>query len=126
MCQRIYIASRTELSPVRKRKGAPYLGLHPLDDADRTIRRLFPTAKFPHLYVAEAFAPCGCGFPEVVAGKKRRRAEPEAASTMRRLAAALQPAVKGRPTVKVLLSYLGDEDEPVVEGRTISLGDLED
>jgi hypothetical protein len=126
MCQRLYIASRTQLSPVRKRKSAPHLGLHPLDDADCSIRRLFPAAEFPHVYVAEAFAPCGCGFPEAIVGQKRRKVEPEAACTMRRLAVTLQPAVKGRPRVKLLLSCLGDEDEPVVQGRTISLVDLED
>jgi hypothetical protein len=126
MCQRLYIASRNELSPVRKRKSAPHLDLHPLNDADDSIRGLFPVAEFPHIYVAEAFAPCGCGFPEAIPGRKARKREPDAVGTMKRLAEALRPAVKGRPRVRLLLSSLGSEDEPAVEGRTVSLGELED
>ena len=125
MCQRLYIASRTKLTPTSKRKDAPYLGVRPLEGAREVFRQAFPAAECPYLYAAEAFAPCGCGFPEALEGRERRKVEPEALLTMRRLVEVLRPAVKSRPRVRLLLSFLGDDDEPTSEGRTIGLNDLE-
>jgi hypothetical protein len=83
-------------------------------------------ADFPHLYVAEAFAPCGCGFPEDLPNRKARKLEPEAQVTMERLSQSLQPAVKGRPRVKMLLTCLPDDEEQAHAERTVTLADLRD
>jgi hypothetical protein len=125
MCQRLYIASRTELTPMSKRKDAPYLGVRLLEGDREAFRQALPAEEFPYLYAAEAFATCGCGFPEALEGRERRKGDPEAIHTLRRLVEVLRPAVKSRPRVKLLLSFLGDEDEPTSEGRTIGLDDLQ-
>lgn len=125
MCQRLYIASRTELTTVRKTKAEPHLELRRAVAADAHARERFSRSDFPHLYVGEAFAPCGCGFPEELPRERKRLPERDEARTMRRLAESLRPAVRGRPRVQVLLCFMGDEDREVTPGRTVTLDELQ-
>ena len=122
MCQRLYIASRTKLAERRKTRDAPYLQVVPAETAE--VRRHFSRADFPYFYVAEGFAPCGCGFPEELPGRKARSVDASEKATMASLEAILQPAVRGRPRVQLVLSVEGQEDSPVTPGRDILLSDL--
>ena len=124
MCQRLYVATRTGLTRVKKTRADPYLDLRPLPPGDGRVRRHFNLAEFPYVYVAEAFAPCGCGFPEELPRGKRRRAEKEERETMARLAECLRSAVRARPRVQLLLCFLGDEDGEASTGRTVTLSEL--
>ena len=124
MCQRLYIASRTELAPISKRTDTPYRGVRALGGAREACRQALPAAGVPYLCAAEALAPRGCGLPEALEGRARRKVEPEAILTMRRLVEVSRPAVKRRPGVRPPLSFLGADDEPTSEGRTIGLNDL--
>jgi hypothetical protein len=114
------------LTRVKKTRANPYLDLRPLDQGDTRVRGRFSGSEFPYLYVAEAFAPCGCGFPEDLRAGKERRMKTEEGKTMARLAECLRPAVRGRPRVQLLLCFLGDEETKASLGRTVTLGDLED
>jgi hypothetical protein len=122
MCQRLYIASRTKLADRRKTRDASYLQVAPAEAAE--VRRHFSRADFPYFYVAEGFAPCGCGFPEDLAGRKARRIDPSEKATMASLEMTLQPAVRGRPRVQLVLMFEGSKDSPVTPGRDILLSDL--
>lgn len=64
MCQRLYVATRTPLKTVKRTKQAPYLELQLLGKAAGAIRGRFLPEEFPHMCVAGAYSPCGCGFPE--------------------------------------------------------------
>jgi hypothetical protein len=125
MCQRLYVASRTELARVRKTKAAPFLELRPLGNEGAGVRRHFPAAEFPHLYVAEAFAPCGCGFPEELGGSESPRIGAEERATMERLREVLRPVARGRPRLQLFLCFLGNEAEEIAHRRTLSLAELE-
>jgi hypothetical protein len=122
VCQRLYIASRTKVAERRKTRDAPYLQVVPTETPE--VRRHFPRADFPYFYVAEGFAPCGCGFPEELPGRKRRAVGASEKATMALLMTALQPAVRGRPRVQLVLSFEGQENSPVTPGRDITLSNL--
>ncbi len=125
MCQRLYVASRTELTRVRKTKSAPYLALRAVGSKEPSVRGHFPVSDFPYLYVAEAHSPCGCGFPEERPKRRLRSLSPEEAATMRRLQESLQPAVRGRPRVQLVLCFIGDEESRMTCGRTVVLSELD-
>ncbi len=124
MCQRLYIATRTELLPVRKTRSAPFLDLQPVGDAGCALRRHLSTQDFPYIYVAHAHEQCGCGFPEEYIARKPPKAVPEDRKTMAALQTALSRAVRGRPRVKILLAFIGMENDPVNEGRSVPLSEL--
>ena len=124
MCQRLYIATRTELPSVRKRKGATELALCPAGPDLVTMRRHFNASEFPYLYVAEGHAPCGCGFPEESPGKRKPKRQAEDLGTMKRLQEAIRPAVRGRPRVQMVLCVVGEENEEIVPGPTIAIEEL--
>ena len=88
------------------------------------MREQFAISDFPHLYVAEGFAPCGCGFPEALPGRKLRTLAPEERATMERLGESLRPALRARPRVRLLLCFIGQEHRPEVPGRTVTLTEL--
>jgi hypothetical protein len=125
VCQRLYVASRTELARVRKTKTAPYLELHAVGPKRASVREHFPISDFPYLYVAEAQSPCGCGFPEELPKRKLRPLSPEEAATMKRLKESLQPAARGRPRVQLLLCFMGEEESQMTPGRTVILSELD-
>ena len=125
MCQRLYVASRTELARVKKTESAPFLDLRATGEGDAHIREHFPISDFPYLYVAEAYSPCGCGFPEELPGRRPRKLGPEDMATMERLVESLRPAVRGRPRVQLLLCFIGEEDSEMTPGPTILLNELQ-
>lgn len=127
MCQRLYIASAKPVARVKRSKVAPYLEVWPAGKDEERIRRHFPAREFPHLFIAGAHSPCGCGFPEELAGGKRRfRDEPEERHTMARLVELLRPVVSSRPRVQLYLCFIGHEDEEPVGRRSSSLRELQD
>ncbi len=124
MCQRLYVATHVAVGPVKKTKASPSLGLRPLGAESPALRRHFAPGELPHLYVAEAGAPCGCGFPEVLPGRKARQLTIEERATMARLVEVLRPVVRGRPRVQMVLCFVATEEDDVSSGRTVTLGDL--
>ena len=126
MCQRLYIASFKQLRSVKRNESAASLEVWPAGPEQDRIRRHFPLQDFPHLHVAGAHSPCGCGFPEQLPnGKRRIRQEPQERGTMARLGELLRPVVSSRPRVQLYLCFIGDEDEPPQGRRSASLRELQ-
>src|SRR5436309_426807 len=127
MCQRLYIASREPLRPLKKTKHEPYLDVRPLGDVGTRVRLHF-RKEFEHVYVAGAHVLCGCGFPEHPSGEldKPLKIAHEDRLTMRRLHQYLQQNVGKLPRVQLYLCWWGDEDEKPRHERAVRLGELTD
>ena len=91
MCQRLYLASRSELPTVERGPGSPYLRVRPLTAAASGVRRWF-SRDAKHFAEAYGSSPsdCGCGFPEVSDGRNDRPVDREDAEAVSALATHLE------------------------------------
>lgn len=125
MCQRVYLASHTELPSVERGPESPYLRVHPLSAAAAGVRRwFFREAK----YFAEAYgsspSDCGCGFPEISGHPNDRPVDPDDVKAVRALARYLESRQGRKSVAEVLLCWVGDENEPPLQSREVDLESL--
>ena len=125
MCQRLYLASRTELPTVERGPDSPRLRVKPLSAAASGVRRWFSReAK----YFAEAYgsspSDCGCGFPEVSERPDERPVDPGDEEAVRALATYLESTQARKGVAEVLLCWVGDENDPPLHRREVDLAIL--
>lgn len=125
MCQRLYLASRTELPTLERGPGSPYLRVRPLTAAASRVRRWF-SRDAKHFAEAYGSAPsdCGCGFPEVIDGRDDRPVDREDAAAVSALATYLERRPGRKNVAEVLLCWVGDEDQSPRQSREIDLASL--
>jgi len=121
MCQRLYIASRSALPPVRASRKAPYLAVAPL--ANECVRQFF-SAEAKYMAEARGHVECGCGFPEANDERPNQAVPREDAETVKTLAAYLGSLPKRKHAVELVLSNVGMETEPPTTWRDVSIPDL--
>jgi hypothetical protein len=125
MCQRLYLASRTELPTVERGPGSPYLRVRPLTGAASGVRRWF-SRDAKHFAEAYGSSPsdCGCGFPEVSDGGNDRPVNGDDAKAVSALATYLERRPGRKTVAEVLLCWVGDEDDTPRHSREIDLASL--
>jgi hypothetical protein len=118
MCQRLYVASPTPLSRIKKTRLNPYLAVRA---AEAGPTRVPFSAGLSHVHLAEAHVRCGCGFPSLPAmddpGARVkdivRKSDDADLVSMRALAQSIRSAVEKRGTVELCLCWAHEElDEP--------------
>ena len=126
MCQRLYIASRMQLTTVHKTRAAPFIAVHELGVDVRAKGRFGPDRDF--VYLAEGHVECGCGFPAVQAepGAPDPRLDPADLRSMQALAEHLSGACRRHSTVELYLCWVHEESESPLTRRTVTLDDLRD
>jgi len=125
MCQRVYLASRTELPAVERGPGTPYLRVRPLSAAASGVRRWF-SRDAQHFAEAYGSSPndCGCGFPEVREPSNDRPVDRDDEEAVRALATYLECRPGRKYVAEVLLCWVGDEDEKPLQSREADLASL--
>ena len=125
MCQRVYLASRTELPALDRGPASPYLRVRPLSEAASAVRRWF-SRDATHFAEAYGSSPsdCGCGFPEVSEDRNDRPVNREDAEAVSALAAYLESRPGRKYLAEVLLCWVGDEREAPRQSRETDLASL--
>ena len=125
MCQRLYLASPTELPTLERGPGSPYLRVRPLSAAASGVRRWF-SRDAKHFAEAYGSSPsdCGCGFPEVSERFNDRQVDRRDAEAVSALASYLESRPGQKYVAEVLLCWLGDEDEKPLQSREADLASL--
>lgn len=123
MCQRVYIASRTVLPPLKRSAAAPHLAISALSQDAVAVRRWF--SKDAN-HFGEAYGPsrCGCGFPEMSAYSDDRSIAKGGEQSVRALAAYLESRPSRKYIAELLLCWTGEEDEKPAHQREITLSVL--
>jgi hypothetical protein len=124
MCQRVYIASATELTTVRRGPKSPDLDVAqaPPDSPVRPYLR----EDLSYLYVAGGHVPCGCGFPDEPAegDAKPGRVDEADRRSLSALVEHLRPACRKYATVQLYLCWAGQEYDAPAGRRSTTLDDL--
>ena len=123
MCQRVYIASRTLLPPLRRSVAVPHLAISGLSQEAVAVRRWFSKdAK----HFGEAYGPsrCGCGFPEMSAYSEHRGVPKDGEESVQALATYLDSRPGGKYIAELLLCWIGDEGQKPSHERDVTLSVL--
>ena len=122
MCQRLYLASRAALPPLKHPAESPGLTIGPLAGEAASVRRWFSADA---TQFAEALAsPCGCGFPEFNAARPAGDVSGDEGRTVHALTTYLEGLGDRRYVAELLLCWVGDERERPRQRREITLETL--
>jgi hypothetical protein len=123
MCQRIYIASRDPLPPLKRSRSARHVAILPLANGADSVRRWF-ARDATHFAEAHGHASCGCGFPEISDYRPDRPVAQDDAEAVKALAGYLEGRPRRKYIAELLLCWVGDEGEKPPHTRDVDLGSL--
>ena len=119
MCMCLYVAADEPLAEIPERNPPAPLSARPLRDREERVRGHFSK---PHILFLGSHSGCSCGFQYGVGGNE----DAEGRESVRELGAYLARSLKDAGPIELFACWDGDESEPVVDRRVVSIAEFTD